>query len=312
MNKIIKNIFSQWDHFWFKTQAFEQLGLFRLITGSLIFIMYSFRAMDYEYLFSESGILPLAKLDELLPAELHYVFPLKQIFIEWNLGPILYGVMLLLLFLMAIGLSNRLLSIILFTIHLTFLQKNFLSVYGVDMLTTFILLYNCFVDSYRNYSLKSLLFKSTKAASELNILFSSLAYRLLQIQICIVYAYAGIEKAKGGSWWSGNALWIALNNGDHHGIDVAYFANFPVLLVLLTFMTLFFEIYFPFLILNKKIRIFAMIFGVGMHLGIILTMNLWFFSFIMVSFYILFLSKEQINSLWKLKHQLNVLNFRSK
>ncbi len=116
-----------------------------------------------------------------------------------------------------------------------------------------------------------------------------MAYRLIQIQICIIYAYTGWEKLRGNDWWTGEALWLVLGNEQLVVANWSFLKSFPVLLASMTHFTIIFEIYFPVLVWFKKWRLVCIILGIGLHTGIIFVMGLFFFGVTMMSVYVLFL-----------------------
>jgi hypothetical protein len=131
--------------------------------------------------------------------------------------------------------------------------------------------------------------------------------RLMQIQIAFMYLFTGLTKLADvrpdaqwgwwrprGDWLDGNALYWVLN-------DVALtrwsFAQFPVPLFackLLTWGTLFFEIFFPLLVLFRWTRGMTLLAGVALHLGILLTMEIGWFSQVTLCWYLLFVPGERL------------------
>jgi hypothetical protein len=59
-------------------------------------------------------------------------------------------------------------------------------------------------------------------------------------------------------------------------------------------VVLFWEIYFPVLVWQPKVRKPMLFFGVLLHIGIFLFMNLPSFGFMMISLYVLFLKKAEL------------------
>jgi hypothetical protein len=76
---------------------------------------------------------------------------------------------------------------------------------------------------------------------------------------------------------------------------VSFVAHTPLILAANVYVVLFWEIYFP--ILVPKLRPLMLAFGLVMHLGIFLFMNLPSFGFMMISLYILFLKKDEIEKI---------------
>ncbi len=116
----------------------------------------------------------------------------------------------------------------------------------------------------------------------------------MQLQLCVIYAFSGMEKLKGTRWWDGSALWDVLTIRNMQRWDLSFLAHAPIALAANVYVVLFWEIYFPVLVWNKKLRVPMLIFGVLLHIGIFLFMNLPSFGFMMISFYVLFLKPEEL------------------
>ncbi|MBU6376317.1 MAG: HTTM domain-containing protein [Bdellovibrionales bacterium] len=127
---------------------------------------------------------------------------------------------------------------------------------------------------------------------------SSMAYRFAQIQLCIIYAFSGWEKLKGPVWWNGEALWSVIANPQMARFDFGWMVHFPLVLVGVAYLTLFWEIYFPVLIWIPRLRVVTLLIGLGFHLSIALMMKIAFFGFLMIGIYVLFLTEKEVRSVW--------------
>jgi hypothetical protein len=121
-----------------------------------------------------------------------------------------------------------------------------------------------------------------------------MAYRLCQIQVCVIYGYSGLKKLKGQVWWAGDALWNSLADPQLARWDFSWLAHFALPLTGLTFLTLAWEIYFPAMVWVRPIRKPVLMIGVFLHLGIAIGLNLPFFAALMISTYLLFLDRETL------------------
>jgi hypothetical protein len=152
--------------------------------------------------------------------------------------------------------------------------------YGVDMISMFFLFYLFFADT------------RTKGSP-----LASMACRLIQIQVCIIYGYSGLDKVKGPMWWSGEALWGVVSNVQIARWDFSVLSHFPLALVLATFATMIWEIYFPALVWVRPVRNWVLGFGVLLHVGIAVTVNIPFFGLLMILSYICFLTEEEASKM---------------
>jgi len=269
--KIITELARVWDKFWFGQKEFSRLGLFRMVFGLVLFVMYAYRQKDVEFYFFDSGFVTWQVAQEILS---HFYtrpfvwFPKNDLMIL-----ILHSTFLVSIFVMALGVFGRWFQCVVLFLHLTFVFRNPPIMYGADLLASFFLFYLCLADSTRHYSVLNLFFKPIDKVRPLSDALNSVAIRFFQIQLCVIYGYTGMEKLKGQPWWDGTALWGAITNSQLAIVD----------------FTVLFETYFPVLVWMPKIRPFVLLSGVIFHLMIGLTMGLVFFSAVMVSCYIFFL-----------------------
>jgi hypothetical protein len=181
---------------------------------------------------------------------------------------------------LAFGIFPRISALIALVLHVSFLHRNMGASYGVDSIATFYLFYLCLAD-YRD--------RQPGAPGEAASVIGSMAFRLAQIQLCVIYGYSGLQKLHGVYWWRGEALWNVLANSQIARFDFGWTSHFPAVLTALTFISLFWEIYFPVLVWIRPIRYPLLAFGVLFHLGIGISINIAFFAALMIFIYVLYL-----------------------
>jgi len=109
------------------------------------------------------------------------------------------------------------------------------------------------------------------------------AHRLIQAQICLVYAVTAWEKLKGRQWVDGTALYYALAAPHFQRIPVISDALVQhglgrMFLALGTWLTLAWELLFLPLVLFRRTRTMALVVGICVHAGIFLLMTVGSFS----------------------------------
>ncbi len=284
------SLIKAWDEFWFAPKDLYMVSLVRMCLGVTMFTMYSLRLINFEWFYSESGIFPLSMRHMIMPEIMR---PLFEVFIRdetaafW--GHILFVV---LLFLFALGLVGRIGTFALFLLHIGFMQRNYTIVYGADLFNAFWLLYLSLVQHNRCFSVLNLFSKTKRSIS--GDLLSTVGIRLFQIQLCVSYAYTGIEKLKGSQWWEGTAVWYVLGMKELLIGDFSFLQSFPLIIGAMTIITVVFEVYFPMAMLYKPIRKYWLLIGLAFHLGTAIFMSLPFFCAVMIAPYLLFLTKDDI------------------
>lgn len=301
--------------FLFASQRNESLGAMRILLGLVLLYLSIYRHFNIDQ-FMAGSIIPRDQALEMFP---EFYKPWIQFFF-WPdvLAPAFHLVLILLYVLMVLGLTNRILLFATWIIAQGFIQRNYSILFGADLIGNLLLFFLSFTSCSRWWSVRPLIFGYlTRTFSTLDRLFKKLkwprvisgllddlshvAFRLLQIQICVIYAYTGLEKLKGLSWWDGTALWTVLANPQFTNYDLIWLRNFPIVFALGTFITIIFEVYFPVMVYMKKTRAIWLGLGVLFHLGIGFLLGLMPFSLVMLSTYFLFfdISKWDTKTLLK-------------
>jgi hypothetical protein len=115
--------------------------------------------------------------------------------------------------------------------------------------------------------------------------------RLIQFQIAVIYFSTGMAKLHGLEWIEGNALALVMSNPIVARADWSWIFSHSWAVNLSRFMTwtvLEWEILFPVLMLNRISRFLAIALGILFHLGMLLTLQLHWFSQIMIASYLAF------------------------
>lgn len=280
-----------WDEFWFGQVSLTNLALMRIVLGFTMVWIYSSRYSDWKVFYGAEGLLPRHLALEVMP---QYYEPLWTWFF-WSdsMAGLVHAFFILGLIFVTIGLGGRWVSLLTWVLHIGFLHRNYAIAFGADVVACLFLLYLSLTQATARYSLDQVLSKKLRwKGVQTSDLLSSVFYRLIQIQLCVIYFYSGLEKLKGPSWWDGTALWTIIANSQMVIADLTWMKSLPLLIVVMTFGTMIFEIYFPALVWTRFWRKKLLVFGFFFHLGIGLLMALFGFSGVMLSAYCLFLNEQ--------------------
>lgn len=278
-----------WNRFWFEADGRTQVSVFRMGLGCILFACYLIRSLDLELFYGEHGIMPLSILSDVAPMD--FRFSIFRYFASDTAIWIGNGIYLAALLAFAVGVKPRLAVIVAWVLHLSFVHRNLSIAYGVDMISCFFLFYLCFAD-YRD--------DRHYRPGDLRAVLGSMAYRLCQIQVCIIYGYSGLKKLKGYQWWNGEAIWNSVADPQFARWDLSWIAHFPLVIAAATYLTLAWEIYFPALVWIRPIRKPLLLLGIFLHLGIAVSMSLPFFAMLMVLSYVFFLDQDAINPIYRI------------
>lgn len=266
---------SRWNRFWFETNGISQMRLFRGLIGFLFLVCYCVRSIDIQLFFGPQGLLPPGAMADFLP--MSHRFSVLDFFPSALGLYVVNGIFLTSLLLLALGVFPRLFAALALILHVSFIHRNIALTYGVDMIATLYLFYLSFAST------------DEKELGTPRGMLGSVAYRLCQIQICLIYAYSGLHKLQGVFWWKGDGVWNAVANFEIARFDFSWAAHFPAVLMAMSFTSLLWEIYFPALVAIKSTRYPALVFGALFHVGIGVAIGLPFFAALMIILYSLFL-----------------------
>lgn len=298
----MKSWLLKFDHFFFAPIDLRKLALVRIVLGVMIFWLALDRQGSVALFFGEQGLVTKSQaLDLMLSGQ--------RPFLEFFFWPdawvsSVHGLYLLLSFFLVVGFGNRLVWGLLWILHMGFIFRNYAVIFGADLIAGLFLFYLMWTRSHVYYSVNALLFRKKDRTFLSADLLSPCFARLLQIQLMVIYFYTGIEKLKGASWWDGTALWTVFANPQMTLIDLSWTASVWPILVMMTFTTVVFEIFWPVLVWSKKWNPFILGFGVLFHFGIGLLMWLFPFSFVILSVYVLFLRED----LWQKCLKMRIFN----
>lgn len=119
---------------------------------------------------------------------------------------------------------------------------------------------------------------------------STVAIRLIQLQLCLIYGAAGLAKLMGEPWWTGTAAYFLVANSEFRGVSILEsLGRSRSMTALATHIPLWTEIVQPVLIWLKLWRPLILVLTIGMHLTIALTLGLWEFSLAMIAANLVFI-----------------------
>lgn len=104
------------------------------------------------------------------------------------------------------------------------------------------------------------------------------AFRYLQLTILIIYVDAGISKAFGNDWWSGDAVWRAVHLPEFYQMNLEWLADHPIVPKLLGWGTMFLETFYIAGVWIPVIGPLWVLAVIGMHLGIVFFLGLTTFG----------------------------------
>ncbi|WP_445724334.1 hypothetical protein, partial [Flavobacterium sp.] len=178
------------------------------------------------------------------------------------------------------GLYSRFFSLLLLILQVALVKSSYYYSYGVDFFSSMSLMYLIILPSDEYFSLRNYFWKITQKSSFL------IVKTTFQIHIAIAYFVSGIEKLSGYNWRNGESIWKAVhlpNFNNDFNINFDFLGKYPLFIVFIGWSTIVIELFYPLFITLKKTRTLWLYLTISLHLGIALTLNLYFFSAIMIT-----------------------------
>ena len=299
VESLVRKFSITWESFWCSEGSTFNIALFRILFAIALFFEVGV-TMNKGIFAIEGGFhLPYLEFVQLVTNETYELIHLLQIPFVLFLG---------------LGLFTRLSCSALLVLqgYIFFAdQLNFRNHPYFFLLVLFLLLFSPADDALSLKSIyRALKHRQSIIASLLGHQQPLTFQRLIQVQVCIVYVYAAFHKLNMG-YLNGSVLDAYLRELFLTGRPGFIFnALFPApflasleefvlsapTLIVLSVLTVLFEFGLPFALWFRKTRLFALILGIGFHLGIFLGMDIFNFSLAMIASYLLFLDPETLVS----------------
>ena len=271
---------------WKGTELPHTMALMRILLGMLLFWDALFHWSSLQELYSDEGlVLPFFKSDAFIPPTL-----------SGAMASAVGTVYLVLLGMVVLGCFTRvaLISSAILMLWLGLLDgPGTMTKYTIISFHLLILL--CFTDSHSIWSFDAIRLISNEAR------FSSVwPRRLMQILVCSIYAGAAVTKIRNPDYLTGDLLTFSLLDSRWGGTWLGhYLSTFPLLMVVISMGTLFFEIAFPFLIWNSRVRPHLLKLAFGIHLGMACLLQIGIFTPVMWVLLLCFVDVSRWNWLRK-------------
>lgn len=302
LNRIIQRIVNQWIrlwfHLWFQEKNTVPLDVIRIGIGFLLCFNYGLlSSTDVVAFYGDSGLFSRAVVPEINQLVSFSFFTFFDQ--PWQLLTFHY-VFVALCFCLMIGWQTRWVKWLVLLGHLTYFNRNEYLYYGVDTVAIALLLILCVAPVGSALSLDRIRqvrkYKDRYGLDARPPLLKSMrgfaCQRLMQLQMAVIFFFAGVEKLAGNLWLTGEAPWYAFNNYAVAFMPTGFFAEHFWLVKLIGFGTLIIETAYPFLIWASKTRPYVLIAALTLHAGIAVFMGMYFFAALMICGHIAFMRRS--------------------
>ena len=175
-----------------------------------------------------------------------------------------------------LGWRTRICAAIVWLTHLAIIGSSPAYTYGLGKMLVIALFYCMVMPAGREWSLDARRRAAAGVGDD-----ASISILVLRLHMCIIYAAAGLSKAAGEQWWSGEAVWRALSLPQFRQFEPAFFGGFPLVLQAAAIASVVVQLLFPILVWTR-LRVLIVVLAETLHLGIAIFLGLWLFSALMI------------------------------
>lgn len=293
---------ADWDRFWFTKTEPQTLCLLRLLSGGLMFYTHLIWSFDLITMIGPNGWAPSKVSHDVFEhwgrtysyAWTHFDWLPTHPTIIW----LAHIVALVVFALFTVGYRTRVMGVLACFFTISYSHRLSLLQYGLDQVNGMMAIYLMLAPCGEHYSIDAWL-RSRGGGEQRprHFLMANIATRLLQIHLCIVYFFSGVEKMKGPAWWDGSAVWEAIASFQYQSQDLTWLGNFPPLIAFMTHLTVFWEATYPAIVWPKATRWFALGCAVLIHGGIGIAMGMPTFGAAMIFANMAFVSPRLVESM---------------
>ncbi|MEX1223670.1 MAG: HTTM domain-containing protein [Pirellulales bacterium] len=280
-----RDVLAGWNRFWFAPSDPATLCLIRILGGAMLFYTHLVWSRDLLAFFG-----PNAWLSRDLLVQRHEGTYFWTVFRHLDAPSAIWGFHLFALgvfFCLMIGAFTRGSSVLAFLLMLTYLHRVPTALFGLDQINTIIAMYLMIGPAGARYSFDRW-WKKRRGRIDADdhapiwSTSANVALRLMQIHMCVMYFFAATRKLLGASWWDGSAMWLAFGNLEYQSIPMHWLAEWPMLIVVLSHVTIAWELSYAALIWPKMTRGVMLIGAVLLHLGIAIFLGMATFGLAMI------------------------------
>jgi hypothetical protein len=300
-----ERIGAAWNRFWFAPSDPFNLCVIRVLTGAIALALYLTYIADLEQLFGPNGL-----LSENTVLHLRGSIKVFSIFDYANSPSSLWfffwaGATALALF--TIGLFTRVTAVLALVAVLSLIHRGPSLARPVDDIIAMLMFYLCLGPCGAALSIDSWLRRRHQPSKSERVHLPPLSWgatvatRLIQVHLSVIYFLMAIAKLKSPVWWSGTAVWGLLAKPESRLIELPWLAD-PKWIYLLNAWTLaivFFELAFSLLIWIKIARPLLLTLAVPLWISTALLTGMTSWALAMLAANLVFASPSFLRSCLK-------------
>ncbi|MBI2825721.1 MAG: HTTM domain-containing protein [Planctomycetia bacterium] len=272
-----------WNRFWFTPADPATLSLIRILAGAMLLYTHLVWSLGLNDFFLPTGWISPEAASYSQPDRFawSYFWLIRSPVLLW----LVHVAALVVFAMLTLGLFTRVVAALSFLAAVSYVNRVPGAQFGLDQINVILALYLMVGPSGDCYSLDRVRAARRTGGTPAPVrdsVSANLAIRLIQVHMCVIYFFAGLSKLQGETWWRGDALWGSVANLEYQSLDLTWLATWPLLVAILTHVTVFWELSFCTLVWVPKLRPLVIALAVPVHLGIAFAMGMITFGLVML------------------------------
>ena len=272
-----------WNRFWFTPIDPATLCFIRVLAGGMLFYTHLVWSLNLEEFFGPRGWLAPEAVATFQGQSYawSYFWLIESPGLLWTVHMAALAVFLM----FALGCYSRVTSVLSYLAAVAYVNRVPGALFGLDQINVMLAMYVMLGPSGARYSLDRWwqLRRAGKANAAVEpSVTANISLRLIQLHMCVIYLFAGLSKLMGPTWWEGTAMWGAIANLEYQSHDVLWLVRWPVLVNLMTHVTVAWEISYAALVWPRLTRPLVLLLAIPLHLGIAIYLGMVTFGIIML------------------------------
>jgi predicted GIY-YIG superfamily endonuclease len=305
VSRFLRDGLASWNRFWFQPRAVSTLALVRIATGAMMAYVHLVWLLRIEEFLGPNSL-----IDKSLSQRLHegdYAWSYLWYFDSLTFVTVHQLVAILVSLMLCVGCLTRVVAPLAWLLSLMVCHRLTGFLFGLDQVVMMLSTYLMLAPSGARWSFDRWLAKRSPVDGAVKAWLlpadqpssmTTLATRLLQIHLCIVYLFGGLAKLRGEMWWDGSALWFSAASYEYQSLDMTWLGRFPILAAMMTHATIFWETFYSFLVWHRRWRPIILGMAVLVHGGIALFLGMITFGFMMIVANLAFVEPEWVDRLF--------------
>ena len=278
----MKKAFPHISNLFFKAEAPETLGYFRIAVSAFALVQLFVLLPDWMWLYGPKGLLPWEISDVLNTSSTPSLLFVSNLLAPLHISPTVTVYLVTIIYLLSLtglllGFKTRMMAIAAWLMHLMLDTTGHFTAYGVETFLHIALFYCAVLPVGCRLAIDA-----RKKQTLIPSYLITLSVRVIQLHLCIMYLACGIEKSMGTQWWNGEAIWMALQQDQFHKVDTGWMAQVPIVPKLLCWGTLLVETFYPVAIFYRKTKKIWLVSIMSMHAFIAVFLGLQLFGALMI------------------------------